>query len=419
MLEPFKINVGNMLLSISDAVDMVNPAIASHQLRTAFIAWQMAKAAGLPRRTIKLLFKAALLHDIGALAPEEKMKLHALEKIDPSPHCIIGELLFKMTPLLDDAAGIIRFHHRKWSDWNAPIETPQVLESQILYTADLVERLIRRDVFVLEQVDTITSTIKEKSGDEIHDGVVDIFMGLAAKEDFWLDVVNSRLYTIMQEHGPLHGIEEDFSVLLSMASLVRNLIDFKSVYTATHSIGVTECAVQLARLEDFADIEIQCMEVAGNFHDLGKLAIPVAILDKTTALTAAEYAIMKQHPYYTYTVLRQIGMDQLAQWAAFHHELLDGTGYPFHLKYDTLTLGSRIMAIADIFTSLYEERPHRPGRDWKDIKEILTDYARKERLDPKIIKVLIDNHEDISNAVKEKQDEAMRYYEHKVKKVVD
>ena len=415
MIQSFKINVGNLLLSISDAVDMVSPAIASHQLRTAYIAWQIAVSAGLPRHSTIKVFKAALLHDIGALAPEDKIKLHAFEAINTEPHCIIGELLFRMTPLLEDSAGIVRFHHRKWSDWHDSIETPGVLESQILCLADIVERLIRRDVFILNQIEPITSRIGTCSGDEIHYGIVDVFMGLASREDFWLDITSNRLYSIMLDHGPLHGAEDDFTVLVSMAALARNLIDFKSSFTATHSMGVSECAIQLAALEGFTEFELQCMEVAGNFHDLGKLTVPVAILDKPAALSAEEYAVMKQHPYFTYMVLKNMGMEQIAQWAAFHHEFLDGSGYPFHVTSERLTLGARIMAVADVFTSLSEDRPHRPGKDMKEIKDILQDYSRKRLLDTRIIDVLFDNFEGISAAVKEKQDEARRYYVQQVR----
>lgn len=415
MLQGFKINVGNLLLSISDAVDMVSPAIASHQLRTAYIAWQIAIAAGLPRNSVRRLFKASLLHDIGALAPEDKIKLHAFEAINTEPHCIIGELLFRMTPLLEKSAGIVRFHHRKWSDWHTSIETPDVLESQILYTADFIERLIRRDVFILNQVDSITSHLESHSGSAIHNGVVDLFIEVASREDFWLDITNNRLYSILHDHGPLHGTEDDFSVLTSIAVLVRSLIDFKSNFTATHSIGVSECAVQLAALEGFTEFELQCMEVAGNLHDLGKLAVPVAILDKPGELSPEECTVIKQHPYFTYMLLKNIGMEQIAQWAAFHHEFLDGSGYPFHVTSERLTLGARIMAVANIFTSLREDRPQRPGKSLKETKEILQDYSRKGLLDSRIIHVLFDDFENIGAAVKEKQDEARRYYVQQVR----
>lgn len=70
--------------------------------------------------------------------------------------------------------------------------------------------------------------------------------------------------------------------------------------------------------------------------------------------------MIKQHTYYTYRILKQIdGFSTIAEWAAYHHETLDGTGYPFRIKEHELSLGSRIVAVADVFAALTENRPYR------------------------------------------------------------
>jgi len=110
------------------------------------------------------------------------------------------------------------------------------------------------------------------------------------------------------------------------------------------------------------------MEVAGNLHDLGKMVIPNSILNKPDKLNKEETAIMRQHTYFTYTVLNSIGgISQIAEWAAFHHERLDGSGYPFHLGADKLGIGSRIMAVADVFTAISEDRPYRKGMSQQEL----------------------------------------------------
>ena len=87
MIKEISINLCNFLLSLSDAVDLANTSIASHQMRTAFIAWQMAKRANLSENTIGKIFIAALFHDIGALTPEDKVELHQFEVQDLNAHC--------------------------------------------------------------------------------------------------------------------------------------------------------------------------------------------------------------------------------------------------------------------------------------------------------------------------------------------
>ena len=79
MYQRLSVNLGNLLLSLSDSLDLVDSSIALHQQRTAFISWEMGKAAGLADDAIERLFVAGLLHDIGALAPEEKISLHEFE----------------------------------------------------------------------------------------------------------------------------------------------------------------------------------------------------------------------------------------------------------------------------------------------------------------------------------------------------
>lgn len=72
MYSEITVNLGNLILSLSDAMDLASPAVASHQQRTAFVAWELGRAAGLDEESVERLFIAALLHDLGALSPEEK-----------------------------------------------------------------------------------------------------------------------------------------------------------------------------------------------------------------------------------------------------------------------------------------------------------------------------------------------------------
>ncbi|NLL51155.1 MAG: HD domain-containing protein, partial [Peptococcaceae bacterium] len=95
-------------------------------------------------------------------------------------------------------------------------------------------------------------------------------------------------------------------------------------------------------------------------HDLGKLAVPKKILDKAEPLREEEFQIVKTHTFHTYNLLSLARFSKnIVEWASYHHERLDGTGYPFRMSADTLTTGARLMAIADIFTALTEDRPYR------------------------------------------------------------
>lgn len=414
MLKELSVNFGNFLLSLSDSIDLASSQIASHQIRTAFIAWQIAKAASLPKERIENLFIASLFHDIGALSLEDKIKLHSFEEIGTDSHCILGEALFESAPLLAPAKKIVRHHHKPCHLWESTIDTPDAFDSQILYLADYLERKIDRNQFILHQVDGLNEKIISASGNLIHDDVVNLFLGISDREDFWLDLSSPRLYSILLHFGPFRRAEIDYDNIFSIASLFRNTIDFKSRFTATHSTGVAECAVMLSRIFGLTDTEIMQMELAGYFHDLGKLAVPNSILEKPGKLTKDEFAVIRQHTYFTYSVLNTIGgLDHIAEWAAFHHEKLDGAGYPFHIGAEKINTGSRIMAVADIFTAIAEDRPYRKGMERKKIETILKSQVENNALDKKIVNLLIENFEEISTHVKEKQTISREVFEMK------
>ncbi|HIE55053.1 MAG TPA: HD domain-containing protein [Chromatiaceae bacterium] len=414
MLKELSVNFGNFLLSLSDAIDLASSQIALHQMRTAFIAWQIAQSASLPKERIENLFIASLFHDIGALSLEDKIKLHNFEKIDVETHCILGEALFRSSHLFTPAKKIVRYHHKHWYLWESPIDTPYIFDSQIIYLADYLERHIDRNRFILHQVDGLNEKIMSAAGDIIHENIVDLFLGISSREDFWLDLSSPRLYSTLLHLGPLRKAEIAYDNIFSIASLFRNIIDFKSRFTATHSTGVAECAVMLSMLFGLTETEGKQMKIAGYFHDLGKLAVPNSILEKPGKLTGDEFAVIKQHTYFTYSVLNTIGgLNHIAEWAAFHHEKFDGTGYPFHIGAQKINTGARIMAVSDVFTAITEDRPYRKGMARKKVETILISQVKNNALDKKMVHLLIDNFEDISNNVKEKQLESLKLFEEK------
>ena len=406
------VNLGNLVLSLSDAMDLASPLLIQHQQRTAFVVWEMGKAARLSNERLERIFIAALLHDIGAFSLEEKISLRNSEFENLEEHCIRGELLLNKVPWLKDSAKIIRFHHQEWQHWGESIENPVVFESQLLFLADYLERAIKREDYILHQHEDIISKIESLSGPSLHPQVVDLFISVSHSEEFWLDLVSPRLYSLLLNQGPFRKIEIDYSDISVIAELFRNLIDFRSRFTSTHSSGVAASASMLARIFGLTDAEIGLMEVAGNLHDLGKLAIPNSILDKPGGLTKEEMSVMKSHTYYTYLVINSIGgLKQIAEWAAYHHEKLDGSGYPFHCIASELSTGARIMMVADIFTALAEDRPYRKGMSKDGIVQIIKQFSDRSLLDTRIVNLLFENYNEIFSYVAEKQVVAREFYE--------
>lgn len=407
-----KVNLGNLVLSLSDAMDLASVSLAQHQQRTAFTVWEMGKVAILSDERLENNFIAALLHDIGALSLEDKISLHDHEVVYVEEHCIRGEYLLSNLPWLENAAGIVRNHHKGWQIWDESFDKPLVFDSQLLSLADFLERSIDRDRYILHQHEDIIDRIKSLSGQSFHPHAIELFLAASSREEFWLDLVSPRLYSLLLHEGPFQKREIDLTHIAVIAELFRNIIDFRSRFTATHSSGVAACALLLSKKFGLTEAEMKLMEVAGNLHDLGKLAIPNSILDKPGHLNKEETAVMKSHTYYTYAVINTIGgLQQIAAWGAYHHEKLDGSGYPFHCKADELSTGARIMAVADMFTALAEDRPYRKGMSEKRITQIIKDFADRQLLSATIISLLFDNFDEIYSQVAEKQAAAREFYE--------
>lgn len=411
MRHKIAVNLGNLVLSLSEAIDLAIPSLAQHQQRTSFIVLEMGKTAKLSDEILEKIFIAALLHDVGALSLEEKISLLNFETLNIEDHCIRGELLLNNVHWLKDAAKIVRFHHKEWKHWEESIETPLVLESQLLFLADYVERLINRDHYILHQHEDIIEKVKSLSGSLFHSQIVDIFLTVSKREEFWLDLVSSRLYSLLLNEGPFRKREIDLFNISLMTELFQKIIDFRSRFTATHSAGVSATSKMLSRIIGLSKIEIRLMEVAGNLHDLGKLAIPNSILEKPGKLTKKEMAVMKSHTYYTYSIINTIdGLQQVAEWAAYHHERLDGSGYPFRCKADELDTGARILMVADIFTALAEDRPYRKGMSREGIVQIIKQFSDRQLLDSMIVRLLFENFDEIFSYVAEKQAVAEEFY---------
>jgi len=402
--ENFTVNLGNLLLSLSESVDMANQNSPHHQLRTAFIALELAKYLNLDEITIENIFIASLLHDIGK-------KIDLAENIDYELQCIRGQLFVQRVPLLKDAAEIIRYHFLDWKDWKESINNPLTISSQIILLANFVDMMISRDRYILHQVDDIWKELLRLENGILNSKVVGAFKEISTREEFWFDLTSYRLYSILFHDGPLKKKEINLDELASMGELFKGVIDFKSKYTITHTTGVSACSEMLGNLFGLTELEVKVLKIAANFHDLGKLIIPNSILEKKGELTKEEFEIVKSHPYYTHQILSSIdGLQQIVQWASYHHEKLDGSGYPFHCVAKDLDTGARIIAVSDIFISRMERKSYRSEMGKDKIFETMKKMARNNFIDMKFVDLLFDNFQIIVNYIHIKQEKTLDFY---------
>ena len=167
-----------------------------------------------------------------------------------------------------------------------------------------------------------------------------------------------------------------------------DVVDAKSPFTYRHSVATTEAAVLISDAMGLPPDRVDVVRRAALLHDIGMLGVPNTILDKPGLLTAREWAKVHHHPVLSQQILSRVrAFDEVARLAGQHHEKLDGSGYPNHLIGEQISLESRILTMADVFSAQMESRPYR--RDLSP-SEIQNQLAREvtQRLDPRCFDAL-------------------------------
>ncbi|MCL5773884.1 MAG: HD domain-containing protein [Firmicutes bacterium] len=415
MIKEPRIRLFDLVASLSAAMDIISPVTVNHHKQVAYIAVSIAEEQGLPLNEQSEILLAGALHDSGALSLQEKLDTLQFEMVDPYKHAKTGYLLIKMFEPLLGPASLVRFHHVPWSNAEgSEFKGKDVLiGSHILNLADRIAVLINKDKEILGQVNAIVTKIEEKSGKIFIPKLVDAFKNLASKQFFWFDITSSFISSILSNKIGCKTIKLDIEGLLSLSKMFSHIIDFRSRFTSTHSSGVSACAEALAGFAGFSERECKMMRIAGYLHDLGKLAVPVEILEKTGPLrTEEEVNRIQSHTYYTYRILENIpGLETINEWASFHHERLDGNGYPFHIKGSGISPGSRIMAVADVFTAVAEDRPYRKGMTRDKTLGVLKKMVENFAIDSNIVSLVGLHFDELNLVRKTAQAESIKEYE--------
>lgn len=196
-------------------------------------------------------------------------------------------------------------------------------------------------------------------------GVMASFLGNAvANHQVVLEVsqLNAILEAQLQENARLlSGMQEIF---LDTIRALAAAIEAKDPYTHGHSERVAKLSVAIAREMRLSESDIQAIHVAAILHDVGKIATDRVILSKTAPLSRAELREIHRHPVTSYGILSEIRFPYpgIAAMARYHHERLDGSGYPDGKRGAQIPLGARIIAVADAFDAMVSNRPYRDGR---------------------------------------------------------
>jgi len=388
----FNLNLHEMVYSLSDALDLVGVVQIHHGKRVGFMAAECGKQLDLPPADLDNLFQAAILHDCGVSHTSVHSRLAQFEWEKVHGHCEVGAALLRMTPPLAHLSDVILHHHTHW-DKLKTLDLPE--ETKLL--ANLIFLVDRVDVLSLHSqvnnanillgIDEIIERISEKSGDWFKPELVDTFIEVAGSEAFWLSLEREHVDGYVGEwikHETTRPIK--FEDVKSLVRIFSHIVDAKSAFTHEHSEGVASLARYLGEQFELPASSCDMLDLAGLLHDIGKLRVPDDVLEKPGKLSNVEFKTIQRHSFDTFNILNRVqGFDAIAQWAGQHHERVDGGGYPYRMKESKLSLEARIIAVADVFQALAQDRPYRPAMKPEQVLEILAAEAAAGKLDREVV----------------------------------
>jgi len=200
----------------------------------------------------------------------------------------------------------------------------------------------------------------------------------------------NRYQKLLQERAKLREANEH--LLAAYEETIEGLshaLDLRDKETEGHSLRVTELTIRLAQAYGLTEEEITHIRRGALLHDMGKIGVPDAILQKPAALSDEEWRVMRKHPQYVYDMLYSVQYLRPALSIPYcHHEKWDGTGYPRGLKGEQIPISARLFAVADVWDALTSDRPYRSA--WS--REQALDFIREQsgsHFDPQAVELFL------------------------------
>jgi putative nucleotidyltransferase with HDIG domain len=442
------ISLAEILSALSFALDLTEGAVPGHALRSCVFGMRIAEELRLPDDQRAALYYALLLKDIGCSSnaarlcqiigggDERRVKagvkledwtrpgrpkastlrllwtsvlpesgiLHraaGIVRIGLNQHrnneemitlrCDRGAHILRKLGLGDTAAEAVRGLDEHWDGSGYPERRARKaipLGSRILAVAQHL------DVFATEQGPRkALRVLHERAGRWFDPDIVRVVSRLHRSHGLWPHALpttpQSETRAAALDLAPDHVHRLEAADVDRICEAFADVVDAKSSFTFRHSVGVTRAARTIARRLGLSPARQQLVNRAALLHDLGKLRVPNSILDKPGKLTTSEWMVVQEHPHLTQEILSRItSFHELARIAGAHHEKLDGSGYPRRLAARQLPLEARIIAVADVYGALTEDRPYRSGLTHEDALALLFRDAPL-KLDPDCCEALI------------------------------
>jgi putative nucleotidyltransferase with HDIG domain len=371
------IALSEVISALSYALDLTEGVVPGHALRSCLLGMRIATELNLGEQQTSSLYFALLLKDLGCCSNTGRIAGSA-----------------RIMSKLGLGRATVQAVHSLGERWDGKGHPDALKGEQI--------PLLSRICAVAQYLDVCSgkcgvakaiTMLAERSGTWFDPELVRLALSLYRRGDLWRDCLpfvsqeDSRRAVLDLDAGRQHTLES--GRVDQICEAFAEVVDAKSPFTFRHSLGVADTAYEIARQMGLASDRVQLVRRAALLHDIGKLSLSNSILDKTTHLSETEWEAVYRHPRLTRQILERVrAFQEMAIIAGEHHEKLDGSGYPNRLMATDLSLESRIVAVADVYGALSEDRPYRMGLGSEQIVSILAKLAPR-KLDGDCVDALV------------------------------
>jgi HD-GYP domain-containing protein (c-di-GMP phosphodiesterase class II) len=380
-----------LIRAIAAALDIVEGellgASTHHGKRIALLVTRMGRGLGMTEDQVRILGTCALLHDNALtehIFSERTGSIH-----DPAMklHCEYGQNSVESFLPREEVDGLILYHH-EMANGGGPYgkkakDVP--LGAQLIALADTLDVGHHLQRIGPERLREIRSIVGSGIGEEFTFQAGKAMLDVLDEETL-LSLRDDRIIQTVESCIPPWFVDMEDQIILNLAGFVMRIIDYKSVFTRRHSAQIANKVWLMGDYYGYDPTQRASLYLAAALHDIGKLATPTDILEKPGQLTAEEFSIIKDHARMTRQILTGIdGFEDICEWAANHHEKLNGSGYTEGKKADDLDFNSRLLVCIDIYQAVSEERPYHPARNHGESMKFLYDMAEEGLLDKTIV----------------------------------
>lgn len=371
-----------------DFISRIDEKQMEFNLKYAYFTYKLCKLEHVPGRITKKLVFLSCFNEVGKLYSNEKSSDTKIETY----------LFLKYFSPLKNYADVLLYENKKMK-LSASYSDGLRLALSKKYTKYLFE---------LNDKDAALDKIMEEKKNYQYLDIMAL-NNIVHKTDIFYEINSIHYKTVIYKY--ISSMIFGRSERIKFFTMLSSLFEMYSAQTLYHSKLTAIIAYKIARLMKINNIRSKKIYVAGLSHDLGKVCIPLKILEKPDKLTDREYSTMKKHVTFTKEILKNKMDYDIIEIAYRHHEKLDGSGYPSKLKGDQMTIDQKILQVADIISALMAKRSYKEAWSAKKTISILDEMVDGNKLDKSVVDCFKNNQDKIIKTSEKLMTQAEKIYE--------